>query len=385
MSIAWIESLVERFGASPALIIAGIAVGLAFGFFAQRSRFCLRAAVVEFITGHLGEKLAIWLLAFGAAILGIQALIAAGLVDVSGTRTLAARGSLSGAIAGGLVFGAGMILSRGCASRLLVLSATGNLRALVTGLVFVVAAQAAWQGALEPLRTSISTLWTIEGGAARDAMALLGGREADKLPLAALWFAIATLFAIRGRVSRWGWIGGIGAGLAVAAAYLLTHQIGLAALEAGTARGVTFSGPSAEFLMRVLLLPEKAPGFDTLLVPGVFLGAALGAILFREWRLSVFDTQSGMLRYILGAVLMGFGSMTAGGCAVGAGVSGGAIFSLTAWLALLGMWVGAGATHWIIDEERKVDTVAALPVDMIARGAVSPASAIALGPERPRS
>lgn len=40
------------------------------------------------------------------------------------------------------MFGAGMILARGCASPLLVLSATGNLRAILTGLVLTLVAQA---------------------------------------------------------------------------------------------------------------------------------------------------------------------------------------------------------------------------------------------------
>jgi uncharacterized membrane protein YedE/YeeE len=45
---------------------------------------------------------------------------------------------------------------------------------------------------------------------------------------------------------------------------------------------------------------------------------------------------------------MGFGSMLAGGCAIGAGVTGGAIFALTAWLTLVGMWLGAGLTdRWL--------------------------------------
>jgi uncharacterized membrane protein YedE/YeeE len=52
-----------------------------------------------------------------------------------------------------------------------------------------------------------------------------------------------------------------------------------------------------------------------------------------------------MLRYFAGAILMGFGAMLAGGCAVGAGVTGGAIFALTAWLALASMWVGATIAH----------------------------------------
>jgi predicted lipoprotein with Yx(FWY)xxD motif len=47
-----------------------------------------------------------------------------------------------------------------------------------------------------------------------------------------------------------------------------------------------------------------------------------------------------MRRYLAGALCMGFGGMLAGGCAVGAGVSGAAIFALTAWLSLIGMWLG---------------------------------------------
>ena len=58
-----------------------------------------------------------------------------------------------------------------------------------------------------------------------------------------------------------------------------------------------------------------------------------------------------MRRYIVGAVLMGFGGMLAGGCAVGAGVSGGAIFAVTAWITLLCIWAAAGATDYLLDRE----------------------------------
>ena len=56
-----------------------------------------------------------------------------------------------------------------------------------------------------------------------------------------------------------------------------------------------------------------------------------------------------MRRYIVGAVLMGFGGMLAGGCAVGAGVSGAAVFAVTAWITLAAMWVGASLTDWLVD------------------------------------
>ena len=362
------EGLVTQWGFGPAMVLAGLFCGLLFGFMAQRSQFCLRAAVVEFVSRVYGRKLAIWLLAFGTTILTLQGLVALGAVDLSGSRALEARGSLSGAALGGLMFGIGMVLARGCASRLLVLSATGNLRAMVTGLVFVVTAQAAWQGALEPLRVFLSSLVTIEGGPARDWMARLGGGTAARLGFAAIWFLAALVFAWRGQIGRWGWIGGIGAGFSVALAFFTTSQLGLAAMETGAARGITFSGPSADILMRILAPTGREIGFDAALIPGVFLGSALGAFLAGQWQLTVFDTRSGMMRYLVGAVLMGFGSIMAGGCAVGAGISGGAMFSLTAWLALMGMWAGAGAAHLALD----APPVVAEPPDNPAEPATAP-------------
>jgi uncharacterized membrane protein YedE/YeeE len=59
-----------------------------------------------------------------------------------------------------------------------------------------------------------------------------------------------------------------------------------------------------------------------------------------------------MPRYIIGAIFMGFGSMLAGGCAVGAGMTGGAIFAVTAWLTLGGMWIGGGAADYLLDRPR---------------------------------
>jgi uncharacterized membrane protein YedE/YeeE len=45
--------------------------------------------------------------------------------------------------------------------------------------------------------------------------------------------------------------------------------------------------------------------------------------------------------------------MLAGGCAVGAGVSGSSIFSLTAWIALTSMWAGAAITDRLLDQEAR--------------------------------
>jgi uncharacterized membrane protein YedE/YeeE len=100
--------------------------------------------------------------------------------------------------------------------------------------------------------------------------------------------------------------------------------------------------------MRVLQTPAPKIGFEFGLMPGVFLGSLAGALFGREFKLEGFKDGYSMRRYIGGAILMGFGSMLAGGCAIGAGVTGGAIFALTAWLTLVGMWLGAGLTdRWL--------------------------------------
>jgi len=343
-----LTALNETYGESAVLAVGGWVIGLLFGFFAQRSKFCLRAAVVEFWHHQFGEKLSVWLLTFSSAVIAIQSLIVLGDLDVSTARQLATRGSLSGALVGGMLFGAGMIMTRGCASRLLILSANGNLRALLSGLIFAVTAQSALSGALSPLRQEITNLWTVEGGSSRDLLAILGLSHTTGLVIGCVWLLAALYFTTRTTQRAWMWIGGIGTGLSVAMAWWFSYSVSKASFEVVHIQGITFSGPSAEWLMRVLAPNPPAIGFDFGLLPGVFLGSFFAAWLGKELKLEGFKDGYAMRRYIVGAIFMGFGSMLAGGCAVGAGVTGGSIFALTAWITLLGMWVGAGLTdRWI--------------------------------------
>ena len=87
----------EVYGEPVVLATGGLVIGLLFGFFAQRSKFCLRAAVIEFWHYQFGEKLAVWLLTFSVAVIVIQGLIIGSALDVNNARQLATRGSLSGA------------------------------------------------------------------------------------------------------------------------------------------------------------------------------------------------------------------------------------------------------------------------------------------------
>lgn len=344
-----LEILVDRFGEPTVMCAAGLFVGLLFGAAALHSNFCLRAAAVEVSDGRPGKRLAIWLVAFFAALMTVQAVTLSGMLDTSGARQLAATGSMSGAIIGGLMFGAGMILARGCVSRLLVLSATGNLRAIITGLVVTIVAQAALSGALSPVRESLALLWTVPGGSGRSVLSMLGLGVPMVAVLATLAFFGALIFGRVHRVPGSELAAAAVVGGAVFVGWAATYAISQVSFEVIAVQSVTFTGPSTDTLMALVTARDIIPNFGLGLVPGVFVGALLAAVLKGEARIQRFEADIPMERYLVGGVLMGFGSMLAGGCAVGAGMAGGSIMALTAWVAVFCMWLGAVMTHrWMM-------------------------------------
>lgn len=349
-----LEPVIERLGENGTLATGALGIGVVFGFMAQRSRFCLRSAVIEFARNQMGGKLTVWLFAFATAVGVTQALALAGWFDAGNARQIATRGSLSGAAIGGALFGMGMVLARGCSSRLLVLAAQGNLRSLLSGLIFAVTAQSALTGALSPLRLAISGWWTIDGGPARDLIARTGIGHGGALLFALVWLAAAIVWARRQQVPPWGWAGATGVGLSIAAAWWFTYAVSTVAFDPHPIQSLSFTGPSSEVLNRVLFVTDKPVSFDLGLVPGVFLGSFLAAALFGELKLEGFQGGASMRRYIVGAMAMGFGGMLAGGCAVGAGLSGAAVFTATSWVTLCAIWIAAAITDRLVDQ-RPVD------------------------------
>lgn len=340
--------LTEKLGDTLAGAVIGLVVGLSFGFFAQRSRFCLRAATIDVGRAAFGHRLAVWLFVVSVAIVSTHALIAFGVIGTTGIRILNQRGSLSGAAIGGAMLGAGMVLARGCPSRLLVLAGQGNLRSLLSGLVFAVTAQAAIGGILSPLRTGLAQLWMIDGAALDASNVMHLGPKGTTLA-ALVWAIAAVYFAVRSRIPFWGWVGGIGIGVSIVGGWLLTYWLSLQSFDPQPLKSVSFSGPSAHTLMLMVMPPGQHPiDFDIGLVSGVFLGAFLGAAWGGELKLEGFQGGHAMRRYLVGAGLMGFGAMLAGGCSVGS-VSNAAVFATTAWVALGSMWFAAMLIDALID------------------------------------
>lgn len=345
MDFVW---LLEAIGEENSVAAAGLFVGLVFGIAAQRSRFCLRAAAVEFARGNIGPKTAIWLLAFATALFWTQGAIFLDVISLDEARMLSTPGSVSGAIIGGLLFGGGMVLARGCPGRLLVLAATGNLRTVVSGLVFAVVAQMSFHGWLSPLRDRLAGLWVTPDGANVQILTSLGLPAGFGILLGGVFAIYAIYVASKNQVRKKALVMGSGVGFAVVLGWFLTYSFSIVSFEPVQVESAAFTGPSADTLM-FFLSANKAIDFDIGLVPGVFIGAFISAALGRELKLKGFRNEKSLRRYLTGAAMMGFGGMLAGGCAIGVGVTGSSALALTAWIALTCFWIGAAVMDRIVD------------------------------------
>lgn len=343
--------LLEWTGEAQTAALLGLLTGAVFGIAAQRSRFCLRAATVEFARGRLGQSVAVWLLTFSTALVWVQGTRLIGLFDPNEARMMAVAGSWSGAIIGGLIFGVGMVLSRGCSGRLLVLASTGNLRSIMSGMIFAVVAQMSLSGWLAPVRNWLAALWTTPGGRNIDLAAQLKLPDQSGLVVGLVLAAFAIIIARRNRMTPGRLVFASGVGFAVALGWVLTYHLAQLSFDPVSVMSASFTGPSANTLM-FFLSRDTVLNFDIGLIIGVFLGAFTSSIIRREFKFQGFDSEANMRRAMTGAALMGFGGMLAGGCAVGAGVTGGSILAATAWLALFSMWVGAIAADMLIDQQK---------------------------------
>ena len=341
-----ITDIMERFGDAQTMALAGLAVGAAFGIAAQASAFCLRAATVEVGRGNGGSRLGVWLLAAAAAILGTQVLAVGGYLDLDASRYLDQGGSLSGALLGGALFGAGMILSRGCSGRLLILSATGNLRAMFAVAVFAVTAWLAYDGALVPVREALTGLWRGRSGAA-EVTGLLGLGTYGGIGIGAALLVLAGVTAWRTGTGRVAGVAALATGGAIALGWWATSAIAALSFDPMDVESVTFSRPFV-FLAEGIAGREPLFGFGTAMLGGVLVGAFVSALLRREVRVQRFESLRDVPRYALGAVMMGVGAVAAGGCATGA-LTGVTTFAMAPVLALFGIAMGAMVTDRIVD------------------------------------
>lgn len=314
----------------------GAAIGLVFGFVGQRTGFCLMSALRSFWTGGERRGLALFAIALAVAIVGSQALDALGVVSLD--RSIYRQPTLAWpvTVAGGLLFGYGMVLANGCGSRALMLLAGGNLRSFVVLVSLGIAAYATLTGVLAPLR-----VWLIAATAGPAPAAPVG-----ILRWLVTGVAVAALLAFAAstgslRVSLAPALGAAVIGLLVPAGWLVTGVLGADEFDPAPLASVTFVAPIGEALQYLMLASGLRLGFGTATVTGVLVGAAAGALLMGKAELRGFDSPQQMVRALAGGALMGVGGALALGCSIGQGLTGLSTLAPGSALAAGGILIGA--------------------------------------------
>ena len=325
------------FSAQTSHVILGLIIGLVFGAAAQITRFCLRRSVV----GEASERNAagaVWLSALASAMAGFAIFQFLGLVDLAGHRFTSSELPELAIVAGGLAFGAGMVLTRGCVSRLTVLGASGNLRALTVLVIFAVIAHATAKGVLAPVRTALSE-FTIPFSFDFTQFAPV---------VAVALAAVAFHLARTSRVSPTHIALGILIGLVPVLGWSGTSVFLMDEFDPLPVQSAAFTGPWSDGLFWIIASTAVPAGFGVGWIGGVVLGATGSALIRKEFQWQSFENPAQTGRYGLGAVLMGAGGVLAGGCTVGAGLSGGAMLSASALLALVSIIAGAIAMNRVL-------------------------------------
>lgn len=347
------------------LVMAGgylVASGL--GALLAASRYCSLGAVSDLILLEDSHRLRMWLAAAGSALLGSAALEAYAGLDFSATlvRYASPHFAWMRYVSGGLLFGIGMQLASGCASRQLLRLGGGSLKAAtVLAAAGVVAAWLIDGGGLARHLAPLLDVGAVEFQGPSRLANLLALRPGPLAPAAlAAGIGGMLLLAAAGRrgsrLSRLEWLAGLGLGAAVSAGWFLTGltpgetwQEDMAFLPA-LPRGVgtqsyTFIAPLADLLAAVR--GRGALTFGLCGALGLVTGSALWHWRNGRLRLERHRRPRDFLRSIVGGALLGGGGVLALGCSTGQGVTGLSTLALGSLLATAATVGGAALAVFI--------------------------------------
>lgn len=331
------------------LVLGGAFVAaVPLGALLARARYCSLGAVSDWLLLGDTHRARMWLAAAGAAVLGAHGLARYAGVDLAATLVPYASPHFAPMryIVGGLLFGIGMQLASGCASRQLLRVGGGSLKAVLS--LTCAAVTAAWLVDAGGYRQAVAP-WLAAGTLTLERWNLLGS-PAGVLSGAAL------LLLARGRaadrLSRPEWAAGLALGGVVVAGWWLTGgPVGRGwqedmAFMAAIPRGVgtqsyTFIAPLTDLV--AWLRGRGALTFGLCGAAGLMLGSALWHWRQGRWRLERPRGTRDGVRCVLGGVLLGLGGVTALGCTVGQGITGLSTLAPGSLLATLATVAGAAA------------------------------------------
>jgi hypothetical protein len=326
------------------LVGGGLFIGLLFGIVVQRTQFCMVAAVSNIVLMRDFRHAHAYFAALLVAILGTLFLETGGLVAISETGYRVPRYDWLVISGGGLLFGFGSMLAGGCAGRTTVRAAEGNLGALVVLLAFALTAAATYFGALEPYRVWLIQNTAVELDAGDSALSAVLGLPLWVGPAVIAVVCFIGIFFLGKARRSYGLIAaGIVVGALVVAGWYITGYLSQDDFSEHRASSITIAGPLARATVFLTIGSLPGYGFTISVLMGIVAGAFASSLVTRSFHLVIPEAQQ--LKHLLaGGALMGIGAICAGGCNIGAGLTGmstGSIRALTAVVAIVsGMLLG---------------------------------------------
>lgn len=349
------------------IVLWGLGLGVILGFFASKTNFCTMGAVSDIVNMGSWGRMRAWILAIAVAIIGTNLLSYLGYLDLSKTIYTGSSFPILTFLVGGFIFGIGMTLASGCGNKTLLRIGSGNLKSLIVFVFMGFSAIATLKGILGAFRVNVLTApsVTIQMDHSQTIPAFLsfGGLDTSAVQIIvagviALAMLIFVFMSKEFRHELDNNIAGIVIGLVVIAAWYITGHVGYAenpetmemvfmgASNPAVAESMSFVAPSAFSLEYLGYWTDtsKVLTFGITSAFGVVLGAFIYAKVSKSFRWEYFTSAKDMGSHIIGAIMMGFGGVTAMGCTIGQGVSGVSTLSLGSFIALISIIAGSAIT-----------------------------------------
>ncbi|ODU90351.1 MAG: transporter [Thiobacillus sp. 65-69] len=345
--------------------VAWIAFALAFvfGYIGNKTHFCTMGAVSDIVNMNQWDRMRAWMLAIAVAIMGTSTLVYLGDLDVSKTIYTGSNFYWLAALVGGLTFGIGMTLAGGCGQRTLVRLGGGNLKSIVVFIFMGYAALVTLSGIFGAFRVGVlqAAPVTVHLDGMQTLPALLGMHTPENTLAAGLAIGVLLLLFVflnkdfRGNADNI--LAGIVIGLIVVAGWYVTGRFGfgedpdtLEMVYLGTnshlAESMTFVAPLGYTMNLWAYWTDSSTivTFGVASVFGVIAGSLVYGVTHKTFRWEAFNSAQDMFRHIVGAILMGFGGVTALGCTIGQGVTGISTLAVSSFIVLAAIIAGAAVT-----------------------------------------
>jgi uncharacterized membrane protein YedE/YeeE len=361
---------------APYVAWSAFALAFVFGAVGNKTNFCTMGAVSDWVNMGDLNRMRMWLLAIGVAILGANGLQLAGVIDLSKSIYTGPVFMWLSYLVGGFLFGVGMTLGSGCGSKTLIRIGAGNLKSVVVFIVAGIAAYMTLRGILGAFRVGVLEKAAMNLSTGQDLPSLAAGLGGSKqvwaiaLSLLIGGSFVAYAYASREFRSNFNYtLGGVVTGLVVVGGWYVTGRIGylaedpntlqeaFVATNTGRMEAFSFVAPLAWTLEYLMFWTDKSRiiTFGIASAAGVIAGSAAYALASRTFRWEGFRDAEDTGMHIIGGLLMGFGGITALGCTIGQGISGFSTLALGSVITFLAIVAGSAATmkwqYWRMTRE----------------------------------